>query len=598
MFEGTNKMSLKYRMPNIEKWLKRENNAIPFHVIKLGEFYNTLIDYQTIDNKFRFTGKVRRIVINIADCMSSAKKYIYAIFMKEHTFISLILFLTAYFVFRRLSDSRYLHINIYYEIFWLLCFCYLMLNVAYMLINSIYARLSKTRILRESNDLEEIPSVAIIYTIRSESTGLYERMEFTLSNNNLIGTDLWILSGDTTAKYIEYENSVVDRLCNKFGESKIRYMHSTNPGIKKREFLEIWLATYSDKYKYFIVCDADSSLPEECILKLIKKAEHPSNKDVAVFQSSLNVVNARTFYSKRQAIGVMSTMTLYTNVQQNLFKRILYFGHNALIRVEDFKRTHVPQGMLSHDVWETVSLAKIGKKVAFCPDVISYEESPTNYIEDIKRIRRWCKGNLETWKLIFSKDISLGLRFMVGYGVYSYTTQFVLFIWFISGMSMARNQIWQGLAGLSGQQYSLFVITMIIVFFHKLIAYRGFSHVKDTFRDIVFSTVMGLNNIFYVSMGVILIPFQKFIWKPMKKNPNSSMTLKAALKFMWPSTLIGIYGIYNGYNHAPYWLILAFPILFSFGVGIMVAYVTSIPMEEDKIPLNIFKKGNRCEGKR
>jgi membrane glycosyltransferase len=108
-----------------------------------------------------------------------------------------------------------------------------------------------------------------------------------------------------------------------------------------------------------------------------------------------------------------------------------YWGHNAIIRVAPFMR-HCALGrlpgrgpfageILSHDFVEAALMRRAGWKVWMAYDLPgSYEEMPPNLLDELKRDRRWCRGNLINSRLFLWGGLHPAHRavFMTGVMVY------------------------------------------------------------------------------------------------------------------------------------------------------------------------------------
>ena len=162
-------------------------------------------------------------------------------------------------------------------------------------------------------------------------------------------------------------------------------------------------------------------------------------------------------------------------------------------------------------------LSQKGLRTVYCPDVITYEEVPSNYLGMRLRDKRWIKGNFQTFPLFTAKDLSMGARFYIFYGLYMYITQPIFLSWII--LSLIGNSL------LFGQ----------------------------------------------------FLLFQNIKWVPMKKDPFESLTMKKTIQTLWPSTILGVVLINFGINNSPYGTFFALPILTSFALSIPVAYATSLP---------------------
>lgn len=454
---------------------------------------------------------------------------------------------------------------------WLITYAIVFMNVALILVYGLYSRLVKKQEFRRIF-LKEIPKTAIIYTIRSEGSGLFERFDYSLSNNSIENVDLWILSGATTNDYTAYENQVVERLKNKYGNNRVKYFHTEDPKVKKPQIIKLWLSQYEAQYKYFMICDADSLLPENTILRLLQYAEHSANKDVSIYQTCLCGVNAKTYYSKYLCGGTVRMMMTEVPVNQRVLGQILYFGHNALIRTKDFKDIEIEDGILSHDIWDSVYLDIRGKKAIFCHNIVTYEEQPASFIEDMKRIGRWARGNIQTIPLIFKPGISIGTRFLIFYGIYTYLVQPIFLIWLATGLGITHQQVWRGLSGLSWRSYTRMLTVLFVLFFHQVLASHN-TKIKKIITNIMLSMVIMINTIFYNALYILQMPFRKGTWNPMKKNPNVSITFIEAVKTLWPGTLLGVLLLYISI-YLPYWFMMSFPIVLGLVFSIPIIYYT------------------------
>ena len=113
-----------------------------------------------------------------------------------------------------------------------------------------------------------------------------------------------------------------------------------------------------------------------------------------------------------------------------------YWGHNAIIRLEPFMkhctlaplpgRGSLAGEILSHDFVEAALMRRAGYGVWIAYDLDgSFEETPPNLIDEVKRDRRWCHGNLMNARLMFARGMHpvhrwvfyRGARLLVGAAV-------------------------------------------------------------------------------------------------------------------------------------------------------------------------------------
>ena len=468
---------------------------------------------------------------------------------------------------------------------WFIGFAVLTFNLIYMLAASLFYLFFKPPVFKEISPAD-LPPTAVIYPVKNEGEGLYERMRFTLQNSLAAGIDFWLLS-DSAGVFLDYEAECVGRLKQEFAGAQIFYCHRPDPIEKKQGNIMEWAHRHPG-YKYFFVCDADTMIPRDSLLKMIRKAEHPENSDIAIFQSRLEIVHAKTYFAKFQATSAALAQKFYVSVNQAVLGRQVSFGHGCLIRMEPFLLLRLPKGIWSHDIWDTVLLDERGWKTVFCRDVVCYDEVPSHYLELKIRNRRWARGTMQSWPLLFRPGVSSASRFYVFYGIYMYVSQPIFFIWILMSFWAASDLsgallIFQRYSFLGGtlvdiELTGMMIFSLAVVFLHKIVVCKSPKDMWEVVKEIFFSTLICLNNIFYQTVDLLVIPFQKAGWVPVKKNPFASATLKNAIQNLWPSTLLGIAGIYFGLRESPQWAFGAMPFLISFSFIIPLTYLTSKPM--------------------
>lgn len=463
---------------------------------------------------------------------------------------------------------------------WIAGFTILFFSVSYVLVSSIVYLFTRPNHLPELAATPELPC-ALVYPVRNEPIGLFERIDYTLGNNNLPGVKLCFLS-DSDFEFLSYENGVVTRLRQKYGVGKIYYWHRKKPVERKQGNINGWLSHHYHEFRYFMVCDADSMVPRGVLAKLLRKAEHPTNRDVAIFQTRISIAHAKTIFSRWQEIGTRVAQRLYIDVNQRVFGRSLSFGHGNLIRSELMLKINLPKGTLSHDIWDMVFLDAMGFRTVFCPDVVTFEESPAHFLIMRARDRRWIKGNLQTYPLLFEKESSLGARFYVFYGLYMYLCQPVFLLWLTLSL-MANTGRWGHFLLfkpilLFGQAITMSHISMgvlAVIFLHKFVICKTMRDLSETAYETALSSLISLNNIVYHTLDIISLIFKSIGWVPMNKDPFEKLTLKEAAKGLWPGTLAGVALLYLASLSDTRFFLFSLPVCLSLTVSIPVAYLTS-----------------------
>lgn len=168
-------------------------------------------------------------------------------------------------------------------------------------------------------------------------------------------------------------------------------------------------------YEHMIVLDADSVMTAESLLSLVRVME--ANPNAGLIQTVPLPVRQITPFGRftQFAARLFSSMLAYGfSLWQT--DTANYWGHNAIIRVPAFAQAcdlpelpgQPPLGgeILSHDFVEAALLRRSGWHVYLLPEIGgSYEEVPSNILDFAKRDRRWCQGNLQHMRLLFSHGL-------------------------------------------------------------------------------------------------------------------------------------------------------------------------------------------------
>ncbi|HJQ73903.1 MAG TPA: glucans biosynthesis glucosyltransferase MdoH, partial [Gaiellaceae bacterium] len=185
-------------------------------------------------------------------------------------------------------------------------------------------------------------------------------------------------------------------------------------------------------YRYMVMLDADSVMTGETLLRLVRLMErHP---DVGMIQTAPTAVNRRSLFARVQQFA--------SRVYGPMFAAGLhywqlgdgqYWGHNTIIRVAPFvKHCALPRlpgreplggEILSHDFVEAALMGRHGWTLWLAYDLGgSYEEVPSTLLEEMKRDRRWCQGNLQHLRLLFSEGLFGAHRALFLNGALSYVS--------------------------------------------------------------------------------------------------------------------------------------------------------------------------------
>jgi membrane glycosyltransferase len=194
-------------------------------------------------------------------------------------------------------------------------------------------------------------------------------------------------------------------------------------------------------YRYMVTLDADSLMAGATIVRLVELMDtHPH---VGMIQTAAMAVNRRSPFARVQQFA--------SHVYGPMFAAGLhwwqlgdgqYWGHNTIIRVAPFMahcglprlpgREPLGGEILSHDFVEAALMGRAGWSIWLAYDLAgSWEEVPSTLLEEMKRDQRWCQGNLQHLRLLFTEGLFGAHRALFLNGVFSYVSA-VLWFGFLS----------------------------------------------------------------------------------------------------------------------------------------------------------------------
>jgi membrane glycosyltransferase len=263
-----------------------------------------------------------------------------------------------------------------------------------------------------------------------------------------------------------------------------------------------------------------------------------------------------------------------------------YWGHNAILRVEPFMK-HCALGRLpgrgalsgenlTHDFVEAALMRRAGWGVWIAYDLPgSYEEMPPNLLDELKRDRRWCLGNLINSRLFFAHGLHPAHRAVFVTGVMAYLSAPLWFLFLVlSTVLLAVHTLTEPTYFVTPNQLfplwpewhparalGLFSATATLLFLPKilsvvLIAVRGaqlfggvFRLTLSTLAEIVFSMLLApVRMLFHTQFIASALLGLKLQWKsPPREDAETSWG--EALCRHGAHTLLGL-----GWLGLVYWL--------------------------------------------
>ncbi|MGH7872028.1 MAG: glucans biosynthesis glucosyltransferase MdoH [Candidatus Binatia bacterium] len=220
------------------------------------------------------------------------------------------------------------------------------------------------------------------------------------------------------------------RSLNAFG--RIFYRHRRNNIKRKSGNIADFLRRWGRSYDCMLVLDADSIMSGELIVHLARAMDR--NPQVGIIQTAPTLVNGESLFARVQQFASRCYGPLFSaSLHYWQLGESYYWGHNAILRVAPFMKHcglarlpgKAPLGgeILSHDFVEAALMGRAGLEVWLAYDLPgSYEEMPPTLLDELKRDRRWCQGNLQHLRLLLGDRIRLGHRAILSMGIMAYAS--------------------------------------------------------------------------------------------------------------------------------------------------------------------------------
>ena len=207
---------------------------------------------------------------------------------------------------------------------------------------------------------------------------------------------------------------------------------------------------FGARYRYMIVLDADSLMSGATVVRLVRLMER--NPEAGAIQTAPVVFRARSLFARAQQFASRLYGPMFSaGLHFWHLGESPYWGHNAILRVEPF-REHCglprlpgkpPFGgdIMSHDFVESALLGRAGWSLWVAWDLDgSYEEGPATLLEEMQRDRRWCQGNLQHLRLLFTRGRFGAHRALFLNGVMAYGSALLWLSFLVSSTAEAILQ--------------------------------------------------------------------------------------------------------------------------------------------------------------
>ena len=295
-----------------------------------------------------------------------------------------------------------------------------------------------TRTVARDVPIAAAARTAVIMPIRNEHVarvcaGLRATYESVAATGTLDHFDFFLLSDSNEADTLVAERQAWLDLCVAVGGfGRVFYRWRRNRIKRKSGNVADFCRRWGGQYRYMVVLDADSVMSGECLATLVRLME--ANPTTGIIQTAPRAAGRETLYARVQQFATRVYGPLFTaGLHFWQLGESYYWGHNAIIRIAPFMR-HCALGrlsgrgplsgeILSHDFVEAALMRRAGWKVWMAYDLPgSYEEMPPNLVDELKRDRRWCLGNLINARLFFWQGLHPAHRAVFMTGVLSYVS--------------------------------------------------------------------------------------------------------------------------------------------------------------------------------
>jgi membrane glycosyltransferase len=409
--------------------------------------------------------------------------------------------------------------------------------------------------------------IALAMTVRNEDPlRSYQRLAVMREGLDATGWgqqfDVFILSDTTDPAIAAEEDRLFHAMRAGLGGPRAQYRRRTsNEGYKAgnvREFLN----NQGRGYDFYLPLDSDSLMSGPAILRMVRIMQ--AYPRLGILQSLVVGAPASSGFARIFQFGMRHGMRSYS-LGSAWWQGDCgpYWGHNALIRIQPFRRHcrlpilpgRKPLGghILSHDQIEAVLMRRAGYEVRVIPvETESWEENPPTLMDFTKRDLRWCQGNMQYWRLLGMKGLRPTSRFQVFAAI-------MMYLGAPAWMLMTATASAKLIEGDFGQVDLAFGIAMFFIMFAvslvpKLmglldialttggaVRYGGrLRFALGALLEILFSILMAPVVALRVTLFLIgLVLGRSVIWGGQNRDAYR-LTWSDATRGLWPQTLFGL----------------------------------------------------------
>jgi membrane glycosyltransferase len=262
--------------------------------------------------------------------------------------------------------------------------------------------------------------------------------------------DFFVLSDSSNSDICTAEVSAWIELCKALAASAASSIAVANVACKRKSGnIDDFCRRWGKDYRYMIVLDADSVMSGECLVHA--GAADGSQVPTPASSRPRRVRRARYLVCAHPAIlDARVWPAVHRRPALLATRRIALLGpqcDHPLEAVHAPLRAGAAAGqrlaggeILSHDFIEAALMRRAGWAVWIAYDLDgSYEEMPPNLLDELKRDRRWCHGNLMNFRLFMSRGMHPVHRAVFVTGVMAYLSAPLWFMFLVLSTGCWRN---------------------------------------------------------------------------------------------------------------------------------------------------------------
>ncbi|MDI3309450.1 MAG: glucans biosynthesis glucosyltransferase MdoH [Acetobacteraceae bacterium] len=370
---------------------------------------------------------------------------------------------------------------------------------------------------------------------------------------------LWLLS-DTQdpGLTLEEEAAIAEFRKGRADAARIRYRRrSHNTGFKAGNIMD-FLDHHAHGQDLMLCLDADSEMSADAVLRLVACME--ADPALAIVQQLIVGRPATAAFPRLFQFGMRAGMRTWATGQawwQG--PEGPYWGHNAVIRIEPFRRhcrlEALPDGspILSHDQVEAVRLHAAGWKVCCLPaEDGSMEGNPPALPEFMARDLRWAAGNMQYWTLLLSPGQSWMGRWQLAQAILLFLAAPLWTGVFLFGALNAATG--GGETTPRGWLLALMLASWVALHAPKLLGYAEVllkprlaaryggrrAFLRGAVAELGFTTLLDPISVFNKTLFLLALPFgARMGWAP-QNRADRGVAWGDAARLLWPHMQFGL----------------------------------------------------------